>query len=83
VIEIGTFPSTAPIRRVNPGDTIDIELPYSEVCMHLRVAGQARTVRVTERAAEILDADGRPLTAPVLHAEAGIHRDDAGLFLHA
>lgn len=30
------------------GDTVRVELPYSEVCMHMGVAGKVFTVRVVE-----------------------------------
>jgi hypothetical protein len=58
-------------RKHKPGDILLVELPYSEVCMHLRVAGQVRAVQVKPNGAQILN-HGKPYSAPILQAEAGL-----------
>lgn len=68
-------------RRVAVGDTARVRLPFSEVCMALRVAGQARHVTVLARGAQILDPDGSPYSFPVTHGEAGIRTDADGLYV--
>lgn len=70
-------------RRVHVGDEVELALPYSEVCMHMRVAGQLRTVRVTEHGAQILNTDGSGFSLPVTHGEAGLYRDSEGLYAPA
>lgn len=62
-------------RAVNPGETVRVELAYSEVCMHLRVAGTIRRVTVLDDGAQILNADGSPFSFPIHHGEAGLYRD--------
>lgn len=49
------------------------ELPYSEVCMHMRVAGRTMWVRtVSPWMAQIIADDGRPFGAPITRGEAGL-----------
>jgi hypothetical protein len=65
-------------RPAAPGKTVTVTLPYSEVCCHMRVAGQIRQVRVTaEHMAQILNADGSPCSFPVTLGEAGLRRVEA------
>ncbi|MGI8307055.1 hypothetical protein [Saccharopolyspora hattusasensis] len=53
------------------GDVVLVELPYSEVCMHLGIAGQVRAVRIEHYGAQIHNR-GEPYSSPVAQAEAGI-----------
>ncbi len=69
------------VTRVAIGERVRVRLPHSEVCMHLRVAGQVREVEVLEHGAQILDEDGRRFSFPITHGEAGIFRDEGGLYL--
>jgi len=65
-------------RTLRPGDRVRIELPYSEVCMHMRVAGRVMDVRMTDGRypmAQLLNHDGSEFSAPILTAEAGIFGD--------
>lgn len=63
---------------VKPGETIMVTLPYSEVCMHMRVAGKTLPVMINERSAQIIDEDGGLCGAPVTLGEAGIYMDEQG-----
>ena len=66
------------------GDTVTVNLPYSEVCMHLRVAGQRHQVRLeTVNSAQILTLDGGRVSFPVTPAEAGLYRDADGFYVTA
>lgn len=69
--------------RVKPGDVVRVQLPWSEACMHLRVADAVRDVRILETGAQILNADGTPYSFPVTHGEAGIYRDAQGLYIQS
>lgn len=69
------------MTRVKPGDVVRLELPWSEVCMYMRVAGQERDVRVLEGGAQILNEDGTRFSFPVTHGEAGIYTDADGLYI--
>ncbi|MGK5530844.1 hypothetical protein [Streptomyces sp. URMC 129] len=62
------------------GDHVRVRLPYSEVCMHMRVAGQAMTVVILEHGAQILKEDGSSFSFPISHGEAGIYPLDGGSF---
>jgi hypothetical protein len=67
-------------RRVGPGDKVWIRMPYSEVNMHMGVAGHRLEVEVKEGGAQLLK-DGRQFSSPILHSEAGIFQDERGLYL--
>jgi hypothetical protein len=59
-------------KRVTVGETITVTMPWSEVCMHLGIADQHRSVRVLEHGAQVLNSDGTDYSFPILHGEAGI-----------
>lgn len=71
---------------VIPGDTVYHRLPHSEVCMHMRVAGEKRKVRIESRGsnppvAQILNEDDSPFSAPILMGEAGFYASEqAGVY---
>lgn len=69
------------MTRVKSGDVVRLKLPWSEVCMHLRVADQERDVRVLDTGAQILNEDGTPFSFPITHGEAGIYTDPNGLYI--
>lgn len=69
------------MKRVKPGDVVNVMLPYSEVCMHLKVAGRTRPVEVLAAGAQILNWDGTNYSFPVTHGEAGIYQDATGLYI--
>lgn len=54
------------------GDVVRVTLPWSEVCMHMRVADRVMDVRVLEHGAQLLNADGSNFSFPITHGEAGI-----------
>jgi hypothetical protein len=68
--------------RVAPGDVVTVELPHSEVCMHMQVAGKVMQVEVLERGAQILTDRGTPFSFPIGHGEAGFYTDAAGLYTY-
>lgn len=67
------------------GQVVRLVLPWSEVCMHLRLAGHARAVRLTDEGmAQILDDDGREVSFPILANEAGFYGNAAdGYYVHS
>ena len=66
-------------RPIQPNQEIVLELPYSEVCMHLRVAGTRMRARLQpDGMVQLLDADGRDFSFPITAAEAGLHQDQDG-----
>jgi hypothetical protein len=70
---------------VQAGDVVRLELPHSEVCMHMQVAGQVRYVQVTGSAypmAQILGDDGSNFSFPIGTGEAGLFTDDQGLYCY-
>jgi len=69
------------MKRVEPGDAATVTLPWSEVCMHLKVAGQKRPITVLEHGVQILNWDGTTFSFPITHGEAGIYRDAQGLYI--
>ncbi len=68
------------------GDTIRVRLPYSEVCVHMRVAGKPMTVQIvgTEYpVAQLIGDDGAPFSGPILLGEAGIYTDGERYYVPA
>jgi hypothetical protein len=66
-------------RLIHPNQEFTLELPYSEVCMHLRVAGTRMRARLlADGMVQLLDADGLQFSFPITAAEAGLDLDDDG-----
>jgi hypothetical protein len=60
------------------GDVVQVRLPYSEVCMHMKVADKVMGVRLVEgHMAQLLNRDGSPFSFPITAGEAGLHFDPA------
>jgi hypothetical protein len=68
--------------RVKSGDTVWLPMPWSEVCMHLRIADQLRNVRITSEGAQILNDDGTRFSFEITYGEAGIFSDADGLYIN-
>ena len=68
--------------HLQAGDVVRLRLPYSEVCMHMRVAGKPMNVQIvvegTSAVAQLLNDDGSRFSSPILLGEAGIYTDGAG-----
>lgn len=65
-----------PNRRIfpDPGERVHVELPFSEVCMHLRIAGRILPVEwLGNGTVQVYDGDDRKLSFPILASEAGFH----------
>lgn len=69
------------MKRVKPGEVVNVMLPWSEACMHLKVAGRTRPVEVLATGAQILNWDRSNYSFPVTHGEAGIYSDASGLYI--
>lgn len=73
--------TTAVKHYVSVGQTFMHEAPFSEVCMHMRIAGTYKTMRrVSEHAVQIYDIDGRLMGGAVTTGEAGLLCDDQGVY---
>ncbi len=59
------------ILEIHP-TAVQVELPYSEVCMHMRLAGKVRWVVPQGTMAQILNDDGSNFSFPVTRGEAGL-----------
>lgn len=69
----GQGAAASPTQQVvTVGQVVLLELPWSEVCLHMGVAGQRMRVLVKDGAAQILTEAGGPFSFPVLLGEAGI-----------
>ena len=70
--------------RVAPGQMSYHLLPHSEVCMHMRVAGQKRFVRLLPggRMAQIYNADFSCFSSPITYGEAGFYLRDGRFYTY-
>lgn len=66
------------------GSQAVVTMPYSEVCMHMRVAGKRMVVLLkNERQAQLFPiASTHPFSAPILPGEAGLYRDAGGFYYY-
>lgn len=69
-------------RLVKVGDRVRLRMPYSEVCMHMRVAGEVMTVELLGGeyvsgmpyvVAQLYGADGSAFSLPIGTGEAGFY----------
>jgi len=66
-------------RLIHPNQETILELPYSEVCMHLRVAGTRMRARLQpDGMVQLLQPDGRDFSFPITAGEAGLDHDQDG-----
>jgi hypothetical protein len=63
---------------LHPGEFGTVILPFSEVCMHMRVAGKEMRVQVLDGGMVQLYKDGDRFSFPISAGEAGFHRTDYG-----
>ena len=57
-------------------DAVLLEMPYSEVCMHMRVAGTMMWAQPVERhMAQLWTISGRKFSMPITRGEAGLRYD--------
>jgi hypothetical protein len=74
--------------RLTPGEVVMVELPHSEVCMYMRIAGAVHEVELIRESrsglamAQILDRDRRPFGGAVTPGEAGIYSDSRGFYAY-
>jgi hypothetical protein len=69
-------------RLIRPSEEFTIDLPYSEVCMHLRVAGTRMRVRLQpNRMVQLLQPDGTDFSFPITDSEAGLYTYKQGAWL--
>jgi hypothetical protein len=69
-------------RLIRPTEEFAIQLPYSEVCMHLRVAGTRMRARLQpNRMVQLLHPDGTDFSFPITDSEAGLYTDEQGAWL--
>ena len=60
-----------------PGERYYVQLPHSEVCIHLRVAGRILPVEFLDNAmVQIYDGNDKELSFPITAGEAGFHFSD-------
>jgi hypothetical protein len=68
-------------QPIHPDQEVVLELPYSEVCVHLRVAGTRVRARLQANGmVQLLDPDGREFSFPITAAEAGLDHDQHGWY---
>lgn len=68
-------------QRVKPGKLYSGEMPSSEVCMCMRVAGKVLQFELLQDTVQLY-LDGRPFSTPILTGEAGLYSDDKGYYYY-
>ncbi len=72
-------------KWIEPGESGRAEMPHSEVCMHMQVAG--KVMRFTLLAAkrpcvQLWRDDGSPFSFPILPGEAGIFEEGDAIYYY-
>jgi hypothetical protein len=69
---------------IKPGEFGLKEMPYSEACMHMKIAGEFLQFQITESQYPMVQLfkEGRPFSFPVTLGEAGIYRDGEELYYY-
>jgi hypothetical protein len=71
-----------PKTPVNLDQMVEVTLPYSEVCVHMKVAGKRMKVKLqTPWQAQLFTMEGEPFSFPIAPGEAGIYSDSTGFYL--
>ena len=74
------------IQRVHLYEPFRVELPASEVCMHMRVTDKTMWAVLIPScwryAVQLLDEDWEGFSAPILTGEAGVYEDQTGPYIH-
>lgn len=70
--------------RVAIGELVTKTMPYSEVCVHMKIADKPMMVRILEDgyAAQLYNLDGTTFSFPIIYSEAGLYRDTEGFYYH-
>jgi hypothetical protein len=66
---------------LSPDATVLTVMPYSEVCMHLNIAGRLVGIRFADegRMVQVVNAaTGSPISFPITPGEAGVHIEADG-----
>ena len=71
-----------PYRIVKQNKRYIGTMPYSEVCMHMQIAGQKMAFELTpnNRAVQLYTLDGKEFSFPILTCEAGVFNDGVILY---
>lgn len=64
---------------VGYGDRFRTIMPFSEVCLHMKIAGKEMIVQVLNSiSAQVYTLEGEEFSAPITTGEAGVYTDLAG-----
>jgi hypothetical protein len=72
---------------LSPGERVTIRAAYSEVCMHMRVAGTLMQVELLQspqgyHSAQLYTMDGRMFSAPITTGEAGLYWEEGRYYCY-
>lgn len=70
-------------KYVVPGQRFENEMPFSEACMSMQIAGKVLEVELTSGKYPMaqLYKDGQEYSFPVTTGEAGIYQDSEGYYI--
>lgn len=79
-------PEVQPLRlHIEMGETGRAEMPYSEVCMHMLIAGKVFDFKIVGDRypmIQLLNPDGSQFSGPITTGEAGVYSQDDRLFYY-
>ena len=68
---------------IQVGEKVKKYMPYSEVCMHMRVSGKVMVAEmISERMVQLYKLDGEPFSFPISTGEAGIFTPPEGSYYY-
>lgn len=72
-------------KRIKPGEFGKAEMPHSEVCMHMRVAGKTMKFQLLDKqypSVQLYKDDDTFFSGPITTGEAGVFTDDQGYYYY-
>lgn len=73
------------MKRIKPGEFGYAKMPYSEVCMHMRVSGKPMKFLLKDQeypSVQLYDEEGREYSSPITRGEGGVFEDKEGYYYY-
>lgn len=69
-------------RYITENEHMYLIMPFSEACMHMRIAGKRMNAEVRKDSVQLLDENDRNFSFPITLGEAGVFSDKDGNYIY-